>query len=167
MYNMDYYKKRLKKLEEDPLVQEYALIQKIIRIAEKPEYKIRVNSPKRIIPEKIIELDEVEEKEKNVVLKLLRFIGRASKVTEINKAYDEFFYQEDDLKYKIRHQFKRGNIYVLSYNESRKYSFYIVPEWMKDGKIAKKHMPHEKSVPLNIESIRLKSFDNKINKEML
>lgn len=165
--DIDTYKKRLKELEDDPLVREYAHIQKIIRLAEMPEYNVRVNAPRRVIPEKISELDNIEKKEENMILKLLRWVSKASTVKEMNKAYDEFYYEEIDLKYKIRHQFKRGNLYILSYNESRKYSFYIMPEWYKDGRIAKKYMPLEKDVPLIIESIRIKSYDDKINKEML
>lgn len=167
MSDIDFYKNRLKELEGDPLVREYAYIQKIIRMSETAEYKIRVNAPKVIIPEKLIGLDKIEKEEENIVLKLLRWMGRASTVNDLNKAYFEFNFEESDLKYKIRHQFKRGNIYLLNFNDSRKYSFYIVPEWYVDGNILKKHMPKEKDTPLTIESIRLKSYDDKINKEML
>lgn len=167
MSGIEDYKKRVRELENDPLVREYAYLQKIIRLAQSPEYKIRVNKPKRVIPEKIIALDKIEKKEENVILKLLRWRGKASTVNELNKAYDEFFYEERDLKYKIRHQFKRGNIYMLRYNDSRKYSFYIAPEWISDGGLKKKYMPNDNDIPLNIESIKIKSFDDKVNKEML
>lgn len=167
MSDVELYKRRLKELENDPLVREYAYVQKIIRLAETPEYNVRVNAPRRIIPEKIVELDKIEKEEENVILKLLRWIGRASTVNDINKAYDEFYFEEADLKYKIRHQFKRNNIYLLNYNESRKYSFYVVPEWYTDGEILQRHMPKEKDIPQLVASIKLKSFDDKINKEML
>ena len=167
MNTIEHYKKRSKELEDDPLVREYAYIQKLIRLAESPAYNIRVNKPTGVIPEKLLKPDGVEKKEESVTLKLLRWLSRASTVNEINKAFYEFYYEEADLKYKIRHQFKRGNIYLLSYNESRKYSFYVMPEWIENDKLKNKYLPLSSNVPHMIDSIRIKSYDGKINKEML
>lgn len=167
MSDLQFYKNKLKKLEEDSLVQEYLYLQRLIRLVQSDAYNIRVNKPSRVIPEKLSKLDKIEREEANIVLKLLRYINKASRVKDINDYYFEFYYQEEELKYKIRHQYKIGKIYLLSYNESRKYSFYIMPEWLKNGKLEKKYYPKKDSVPHKIDSIIIRSYDMKINKEML
>lgn len=167
MDSLAIYKKRLRELEEDALVKEYLYVKKLISLAETPEYNVRVNSPQAVIPERITKLDELEEDENNEILKLIRWAGKACSVNDLNKFYKEFYFEDKDLKYKIRHQFKSGNIYVIRFNKSRKYSFYIAPEWFNNGKVDKRYLPNKKHMPRVIENINVKSFDKKINKEML
>ncbi len=165
MMPLERYKKRIKELENDPLVMEYVTLNKIVVLAENPDNRMRISTPIET-DKRINELDKIESDEMNPILKILRWIGRASNVMDLNKANEEFNNKNEDLKHKIRYQYKQGNLYLISFNESRKFCFYSMTDWVDNEGLIKRFMPQPEKLPFEIKSIKIRTFDGKKNMEM-
>lgn len=93
------------------------------------------------------------------VIHLLKYsIRRATPRYIIEAGYKEVLNLSEtrSLKYAIRNKVKHGNLLLVKFNNSRRYSFAILPEWLDENKHFKKeHWPLPEYLPNKVSKIRI------------
>ena len=170
------YQKRIDELRNNPSVIEYESLQRIMQLPDISN--IKANHSKELdLTVKKDEAIEIKAEEKelrttkeadkrneapfdgSVVLEIMHKLSRASNKTEINKVYQEQYNGVKDLKYIIRHQYKVGNLLLLRLNNSLKYSFYVLPEWLDNGDVLNEYLPAKSQRPSIVNAKSVKAYD--------
>lgn len=169
------YKKRIDELRNDPSVIEYESLQRILQLpdisnikeshSKKPDLILMKGEASEIEPKTFAPtaIENVTSKNEapfdgSVVIEIMQKLSRASNKSEINKVYQEQYNGTKDLKYVVRHQYKVGNLFLLRLNNSLKHSFYILPEWLDNGKVLNEYLPAKSQRPHIVTTKNVKRY---------
>ncbi|WP_432412417.1 hypothetical protein [Rasiella sp. SM2506] len=169
---VDFYKTRLNELRGSSDVIEYLALNNLIGELQsyvynaelnKVEINSKVNEPNLFEPEykekKNDERDSVDLSD-NIVVGLLSHLEKAANRQQLMDDYKAKTGIDKELKYIIRHQYKIGNLVLVKINNSRKYSYYALPEWVENGSLSKSYLPNKKYTPSNIHSVSVQYKDD-------
>lgn len=91
------------------------------------------------------------------VAHMMRYSIKRAVPREVTEAvFKELTGESMDLKYAIRNKVKRGSLLLVKFNNSLRYTFSILPEWIdSEQKLKKEHWPLPKYLPNSVKNVEI------------
>ena len=87
------------------------------------------------------------------------YLRRTSPIHLIEEKRKELTGDEKELKFSIRNKIKHGELLQVRFNNSRKFTFPVLPEWVIGNELKDDYYPLEKYQPKSVTSVDIVKID--------